>query len=311
MADASLTLAGLFNYDNTIFDDMALPVRPTPAMMGILDEQFIDDAMLPFVEINKETLIGKICLDSSGLSVMHMNAATMKMAIKLWSKSQLPSWQALYNTLFFKYNPLWNKDAFHTENVNREGTKKGENATSSIGRYETEMANNDRNTGYVRGFDQGNVDIMVSTAYPDMPQIRSTDMVDDRLKTIENDTSANSTLRSIHTEAVSINSVANPNPNLDVSVNNNTGPDNILKFTPGTVDDVASVQHGGGTNSSGRTGSLTEAEAGTEQITWTEHGNIGVTMTQELIEKARNLALFNLYDVITKSFIKKFCIMVY
>ena len=40
-------------------------------------------------------------------------------------------------------------------------------------------------------------------------------------------------------------------------------------------------------------------------------GNIGVTMTQQLIEKEREVALFSLYDTIVDSFKKEFCVLVY
>ena len=52
-----------------------------------------------------------------------------------------------------------------------------------------------------------------------------------------------------------------------------------------------------------------DAEYGT--MNWQEHGNIGVMSTQELVQKSRELALFNIFDIIVTDFIKQFCIMVY
>ena len=47
----------------------------------------------------------------------------------------------------------------------------------------------------------------------------------------------------------------------------------------------------------------------------TEHvrrtGNIGVTMTQDMIQKERDIALFSWYDYIITDFKKQFCIMIY
>lgn len=40
-------------------------------------------------------------------------------------------------------------------------------------------------------------------------------------------------------------------------------------------------------------------------------GNIGVTATQDLIKKEREIAEFNIIDYITESFKKRFCLMVY
>ena len=309
MADAVMTLAGLYNYDQTIFDDLILPVKPTPAMMGIQQDQFIDDDMLPYVQINKETLIGKLMLDTAAFSIMYMSGATMKMAIRLWSKSKLPSWQALYNTLFFKYNPLWNKDAYHTESASRQGAKRGENAVSAMGRYETEQASNDRNTSYVKGYDEGGTNVYVSTAYPSVPPMGAPSQVDDKLSTTEN--TQNESFRLFHEQVQKLANNSAYNPNIDVSLPHNASGDNLIHVTPSGVEDGAMVQHGGGTNSSGKAGNFKETDSGSEQVTWTEHGNIGVTMTQELIEKARKLALFNLYDAISDDFIKHFCLMVY
>ena len=48
-----------------------------------------------------------------------------------------------------------------------------------------------------------------------------------------------------------------------------------------------------------------------ETVTDNTHGNIGVRSGQELIEQSRNVAMFNLYDVIAKDFISRFCIEIY
>lgn len=40
-------------------------------------------------------------------------------------------------------------------------------------------------------------------------------------------------------------------------------------------------------------------------------GNIGVTMTQDMIQKERDIALFNWYEYIITDFKRRFCIMVY
>ena len=40
-------------------------------------------------------------------------------------------------------------------------------------------------------------------------------------------------------------------------------------------------------------------------------GNIGVTTTQQMIQQEREAALFNMYKVITDSFIERFCLMIY
>ena len=48
-----------------------------------------------------------------------------------------------------------------------------------------------------------------------------------------------------------------------------------------------------------------------EKIVRRETGNIGVTSTQELIQREREIAEFNLTDYIVQDFKKRFCILVY
>jgi hypothetical protein len=52
-------------------------------------------------------------------------------------------------------------------------------------------------------------------------------------------------------------------------------------------------------------------ENGTISTARTEQGNIGLTSTQELIEKQRAVVAFNVMDVIIKDFMQRFCIGVY
>lgn len=48
-----------------------------------------------------------------------------------------------------------------------------------------------------------------------------------------------------------------------------------------------------------------------ETVTDNTHGNIGVRSGQELIQQSRDVAMFNLYEIITRDFINRFCIEVY
>lgn len=48
-----------------------------------------------------------------------------------------------------------------------------------------------------------------------------------------------------------------------------------------------------------------------EDVTETRQGNIGVTASQDLIKKEREVAEFNIIDYIAESFKKRFCLLVY
>ena len=70
----------------------------------------------------------------------------------------------------------------------------------------------------------------------------------------------------------------------------------------GTVRDA-------GSSSDTRTIDRDTTDTGT--VTIKEQGNIGVTSTQELIERQREVVQFNVYDYIIADFRKRFCLMVY
>lgn len=55
----------------------------------------------------------------------------------------------------------------------------------------------------------------------------------------------------------------------------------------------------------------TSIDSGTITRETERGGNIGVTMTQQLIEAEREVDKFNIYDLICDSFKKRFCLMIY
>lgn len=72
-----------------------------------------------------------------------------------------------------------------------------------------------------------------------------------------------------------------------------------------------------GTTSGSTSGTSSGTTSGTESKTWSEThstrrtGNIGVTSSQELIERERKVSEFSIYKYIVDSFKKRFCLMVY
>lgn len=74
-----------------------------------------------------------------------------------------------------------------------------------------------------------------------------------------------------------------------------------------------------GTRDSINTGTVSIDKKDTESLdrkrdnlrTGRAFGNIGVTTTQQMIQQERETVLFNMYKVITDSFVDRFCLMVY
>lgn len=93
-----LSILGLYNADNSIFDDMELPVSD---------------------HLNKETLVANILSECAELEILYPDPNILKYILKYWSKSRLYTWQKLADTMDYEYNPIWNKDVKDTEYIKR------------------------------------------------------------------------------------------------------------------------------------------------------------------------------------------------
>jgi len=84
------------------------------------------------------------------------------------------------------------------------------------------------------------------------------------------------------------------------------------------IDTTSHAEHAG-TRDLTRTENGSEDSSGSRDRDRTEnevteherHGNIGVTMTQQMIQAEREAVMFSLYDVIMQDFKHEFCVMVY
>ncbi len=140
---ASLTLRGLTSYDPNLFDNLVLPVPPTADSLGVLPSQ-----IRAAWTIDRDTFIEYLCFTTMSMSLMVPDAEFMKHQIGVWSATHLPEWQRMFDTMFYRYNPLWNKDATtdETEAITKGRTEHGTNANVSNA--------NSTITDFVHGYDQ-------------------------------------------------------------------------------------------------------------------------------------------------------------
>lgn len=103
----------------------------------------------------------------------------------------------------------------------------------------------------------------------------------------------------------------NPLWNVDAEITDTSSGSN--SGTTGGTD----TQSVAGYNSATMVDHTKDTTSGSSSGSWSEShstrrtGNIGVTSSQELLERERNVAQFNIYKYIVNSFKKRFCIMVY
>ena len=93
---ARMSLWGLYQYDNTILDNLTVPTG---------------------MDVNN--LKQNLLVETAGLSILYPDPDFLKTVIGLWSAERQDVWQKLYNTTVLQYNPIENYDRTEeTEELN-------------------------------------------------------------------------------------------------------------------------------------------------------------------------------------------------
>ena len=96
MAESKLSILGLYNWDNTIFDLMQFPVYQD----GENVHEFSTD--------EKNMLIQNILAECQALEIIYPNPVVMKNMIGLWSAMEKPTWNRIFRAALAEYNPIEN-----------------------------------------------------------------------------------------------------------------------------------------------------------------------------------------------------------
>lgn len=138
MSQATLTLIGLYNYDNTLFENLSFPTG-----------------------IDTETATNVILAESGEFEVLYPDIDFLKSYIGVISKKWYRTFDKWYTALQLEYNPIYNYDRFEnwtdtgtdTGTVNKTGSDTGtittDNDTTS---RETSSASGTTNT-FVNAYD--------------------------------------------------------------------------------------------------------------------------------------------------------------
>lgn len=110
---ATISILGLYEYDNTIFDGLNLPTAADITN----DAEKVANPWVP----NKNDFISYLCMNLAELELVYGSAPVMKQMIAIWSAAHRPEWIQLYNTMLYKYNPLWNVDGIEKETRDLDG----------------------------------------------------------------------------------------------------------------------------------------------------------------------------------------------
>lgn len=123
---AMISILGLYDYDNTIFDDLELPEG-----------------------IDKDDLVDTILFQNAELELLYTEPTLMKRAIGRWGRISQYTWEKWVNTLNLEYNPIWNRiyNYREEETINRDtnGSASGSD-TGKVSAYnETTFTNRNLN----------------------------------------------------------------------------------------------------------------------------------------------------------------------
>lgn len=136
---ATLSVLGLYTFDDTLFDLMCWP----------------DD----FTADEKQAVIDNICMECAELEILYPDAGFLKKAIGAWSFKEKPVWNRIYSASKLEYNPIENYRRHETETIEDDRTEQHSGSDSSI------VTNSGSSTGtdegvidhYVTGYDSGDL----------------------------------------------------------------------------------------------------------------------------------------------------------
>ena len=264
---AWISVVGIYNHRPDIFDGLELP---TVADIQNDKVEFIDH----IEELDREALIKNILFELGELELLYADPDFLKEMISLWCKVEKGNWLSLWETMLYKYNPIWNKDGEIIESRDLEM-----DGTVQIGKSGT----------------SGNMRTLGTTKQ----------LTNQESGTASSTSSGNRTIAH-NVTGFDTNSYSPNTQDVENSSGSVNGSDS--RSGSGTVTDTGTITDQG--TSSAQESS---ESAGTESETTTriERGNIGITQTQELIESERRVVQFNIYSYITQSFKRRFCLMVY
>lgn len=94
---STLSILGLYNYDNSVFDLMSFPDG--------------------FTEQQKKTVTDNILVECAELEFLYPNPEVAKNIIALWSAKEKPYWDRIYTAAQLEYNPIENYRRNETETI--------------------------------------------------------------------------------------------------------------------------------------------------------------------------------------------------
>lgn len=323
MADSKLTLIGLYQYDNNIFNDMVLPT-------GIDADLF------------KQSLL----MEKGEMEVLYPDPDFMKYSIKIWSAKWFRTFSEWLKGTKAEWNPIYNYDRFEEgwDDHNRKYSStdqidvtdkrtanltdtnivnvKDERSTDLEDKRTADLAENritnlkdkreadlkeestfnnaDMTSQTKDGTTEHKVSAYDSATYQESSQdiINNGDSTTKHLGTVSNETTGTDTTSHSGTDAVSTTGT---------DTTKHSGTDTLKK----SGSDITSTTGTDENKRSGKLSDVTGKEQNTNLHTAHLYGNIGVTTSAAMLKEFYDIATWNLYNHMADVFCSELLIPVY
>lgn len=303
MSRATLTILGLYNYDTTIFTGL-IAALPSPERIPT-DYPIYKNASV----IDSETLINNLLLECAEFEFLYPDAEFAKFAIKTWASKCSDSWQCYYNTLWFKYSPIWNKDGESGDIEKYSGSvsalnelnKTSESVRVTEGNSQNDTAENSNyaaeESSETSGSKIGVNTVLTTDTVSGTEETKVSAFNSSSYEPREKKETAGSSSKD---ESGRLSEDTRGEGKITDSGNGVTTRTESGKTAGSSSDNANEYQNG-------KTDTDTEYK---KETTHYDRGNIGVTMTQDMIEAERKI-ISNMYDVIIADFKQRFCLLIY
>lgn len=287
--EAFWSLMGMYNYDNTLLANMNYPTG--------------------WSANDKEHFLYDLLTETAELEVIYNDPAILKTMIGHWSAHRKPIWDHLIETTQYEYDPIANWDRHETESrtIEREGSASGQDSRTTSGNNTLTLNRTDTETGSGTTGGTRNNDDTFSRDTTDTITHSGTDSTTNSVNGFVNSTTNGMAVHDrsdlLHGESIS-----------DIG-----GIDDTItrrETTSGTSSNTNELTKTGteATQSSGTdagTRSDTHEDSETLTRTYTGSGNIGTMTSQQMIKEEREIADFDITNIIIDEFKKRFLILIY
>ena len=99
----TMSLLGLYQYDNSLFDNLQIPEAMSAS--------------------DKSTLVDNLLIECAELETLYTDPDFMKWIIGVWSVKELPTWNRIYTASVAEYNPIENYNRYEESSETTDGTR--------------------------------------------------------------------------------------------------------------------------------------------------------------------------------------------